>query len=435
MTEQFIITGKKRLEGAVLISGAKNNAGPVLAATLLTREPCIIDNLPRVQDVLKMIELLESMGVEVEWQEPQKIRIKAGPQISPEKLDFSLVSQTRMSVLLIGALLARFKEFRFVPPGGDKIIGGVRVRGGGKMGIRPITTHLEALEKLGVKSERKNNFYYFDAQGLKAREIVLKEFSVTATENLMMVAASIEGKTIIKGAAAEPHVQDLGYMLQDMGIKINGIGTHTIEIEGCKDLKGVHHKIIPDYLEAGTFITIGAITPGILEIKNLALDHLDLFLAKLEEAGVKFKKGEKSITVDFSPQLESVRVQALPYPGFPTDLLPIVVPLLTQAQGRSLIHDPLYENRLNFLHELRKMGADIEIVDPHRAFVFGKTPLTGIKIAGWDIRAGASLLVASLIADKETTIENIHQIDRGYEKIDEKLRAVGADIKRINSSK
>lgn len=416
-----------------MISGSKNDAGPVLAATLLTQEPCIIDNLPLVDDVLKMIKLLESMGVEVEWQNPCKIKIIAGPGISPERIDFSLMGETRISVLLIGALLSRFKQFKFVPPGGDRIIGGAREKGGGKIGIRPITTHLEALKKLGVEIERENNFYYFKTDGIKPQEVVLPEFSVTATENLMLVAASSSGKTIIKGAAAEPHVQDLGHMLNDMGAMVKGIGTHTLEINGQNNLKGVYHKVIPDYLEAGTFITIGAVTPGVLTVKNFVLEHLDLFLAKMEEMGVRLERGDDYVRVNFSPRLESVRIQALPYPGFPTDLLPIVVPLLTQAEGRSLIHDPLYENRLNFMHELRKMGADIEIVDAHRAFIFGKTPLFGIKISSWDIRAGASLLIAGLMAEGETVIENIYQIDRGYEKIDEKLRAVGADIKRVSA--
>lgn len=432
VTERFIIEGKNKLEGKVFVSGSKNNAGPVLAATLLTQEPCIIDNLPLVEDVFKMVELLESMGVKTNWLDKKRIRIEAGPNVDPEKLDLSLMSQTRVSVLLIGPLLSRFQKFKIMAPGGDKIIGNVRVKGGSRVGIRPITTHLEALEKLGAKNKRENNFYYFDGTELAAREVILKEFSVTATENLMMLAAGMAGKTIIKSAAAEPHIQDLGQMLQKMGANINGLGGHTLEIEGKKNLKGVEHKIIPDYLEAGTFMVMGAITPGVLEIENFPFGDLDIFLATLEEMGVQFQKQEDSAIVDFAPELLSVRVQALPHPGFPTDLLPVIIPLLTQAEGRSLIHDPLYENRLNFLHELRKMGADIEIVDPHRAFVFGGTPLAGIKISTWDIRAGASLLVAGLAAEGETILENIYQIDRGYEKIDEKLRRVGAHIKRIS---
>ncbi len=249
----------------------------------------------------------------------------------------------------------------------------------------------------------------------------------------MMVAVLTEGETIIKGAAQEPHVQDLGKMLLKMGAKIKGIGTHTLRIQGVKKLKGAEHKIIPDYIEGGTFIVMGAATAQHIQVKNIEPDHLDLFLANLKEIGVEFKKNTDSIEVKGAANLNSRRIQALPYPGFPTDLLPLIVPVLTQAEGRSLIHDPLYENRLNYSQQLRKMGADIEIVDPHRAFVFGKTPLHGVTIESWDIRAGASLVVAGLMAQGTTTIENIEQIDRGYEKIEERLQKLGADIKRIKN--
>lgn len=418
MAEKFVIAGKRKLEGRVEISGAKNDAGPVIAATLLAREPFVIDNLPLVEDIFCLLEILKGMGSDVQWLEKKKIRIE-NKNIDPEKLDFSLIGKTRVSVLLIGPMLARFKKLKFSSPGGDKI------------GLRPITAHLEAFEKLGAKIKEENGYYFFDGENLKGREIVLGEFSVTATENLMMLASGIEGRTIIKMAADEPHVQDLAKMLRDMGAKIEQRGSHTIEIDGQENLKGTFHEIIPDHVETGTFFTIGALTPGILEIKNIILDHLDVFLAKTEEIGVLFEKGNDFLRVEFSPNLKAVKIQALPWPGFPTDLLPIVVPLLTQAKGKSLIHDPLYENRLNFIHELRKMGADIEIVDPHRAFVFGKTPLSGIEISSWDIRAGASLTIAGLMARGKTIIGNISQIDRGYEKIDEKLRKLGADIKRI----
>ncbi len=419
--EKFVIEGRKKLEGEIEVLGSKNDAGPVISATLLSKEPFIIDNLPLVEDVFKLLKVLESMGVEVEWMGERKVRIKAGDKIDPEKIDYSVIGETRISVLLIGALISRFKEFKISHPGGDRI------------GLRPITTHLEALEKLGVEIENDGYFYKIKGRNLKSGEIVLKEFSVTATENVMMVAAGIDGKTVIKGAAAEPHVQDLGEMLKKMGAKISGLGTHTIEIKGTKNLKGINHRIIPDYLEAGTFIVAGALTPGVVKVKNAPVDQLDIFLAKLEEIGVLFEKGKDFVKVDFSPNLKASRVQALPHPGFSTDLLPITVPLLTQAIGKSLIHDPLYENRLNFTQELRKMGADIEIVDPHRAFVFGKTPLKGVKIESWDIRAGASLVVAALIAEGKTTIENIYQIDRGYEKIEERLQKLGAEIKRVSA--
>ena len=420
MTERFIIQGGKPLEGEIEVRGYKNAAGAILAASLLTDKEVILENLPLVEDIFDIIEVLKSIGVKVEWRGERSLSLKAD-SLEPQKMDFEKISKTRVSVLLIGSLLARCKNFKIPHPGGDRI------------GMRPIFTHIEALKKLGVEVSENGDFYEFTASNLTGREIVLKEFSVTATENLMMATVLAKGKTIIKGAAAEPQVQDLGQFLKEMGAKITGVGTHTIEIEGVRNLDGVSHQIIPDPLEAGTFILAGAIIPGKIKIKNVISDHLDVFLDKLEEIGVNLKKdSEDSITVNYSPHLKAVRVQALPYPGFPTDLLPPLIPLLTQAEGKSLIHDPLYENRLNFTQELRKMGADIEIVDPHRAFVFGKTPLKGLRIESWDIRAGASLIIAGLMAQGQTTIENIYQIDRGYEKIDERLQKLGADIKRVS---
>lgn len=416
-----MICGGKTLSGEVKISGYKNAAGPILAATLLTEDYCVIDNLPLVEDVFSLLKIFESMGVEIKWLGDGKVKIKAGSRMNPEKIDFSLMSKTRISVLLFGSLISRFKRFKISHPGGDTI------------GLRPIFTHLEALKKLGAEIENEGDFYYIRAGQLKGREIVLKEFSVTATEVLILAAVRARGTTIIKGAAAEPQVQDLGEMLNEMGAKIEGIGTHTIIIKGVKKLRGCNHSVIPDPLEAGTFVVAAAITPGTVKVKKIIPGHLDVFLDKLEEMGVDFEKGKDFVTVKHSPDLKATKIQALIYPGFPTDLLPVVVPLLTQANGKSLIHDPLYENRLNYVQELRKMGADIEIVDPHRAFIFGKTHLSGKTIDSWDIRAGASLVVTGLLAKGKTIVNNVYQIDRGYEKIEEKLQKLGADIKRVKN--
>ena len=421
MPDKFIIRGGKPLEGTVEIGGYKNAAGPILAATLLTSEECIISNLPLVEDAFVMLKVLEDLGVNIQKIGKRRFKIKAGDNLDPEKMNLELVGKARISVLLIGGLISRFKNFKISRPGGDRI------------GLRPISTHTEALKKMGVIIQEKGDIYQFKTKNLLGCEVVLKEFSVTATENLMMAAVLSSGTTIIKGAAAEPQVQDLGKMLNSMGAKIKGKGTHTIVIKGVKKLHGTNHKIISDPLESGTFIVAGAITPGQVQVKNVILGHLDLFLDKLEEIGVILKKKADSVFVDYSPKLKAVKIQALPYPGFPTDLLPITLPLLTQAEGKSLVHDPLYENRLNYIQELRKMEADIEIVDPHRAFVFGSTPLRGVTIESWDIRAGASLVIAALLAKGKTTIYNIRQIDRGYEKIEEKLQGIGADIKRVTS--
>lgn len=415
---KFIIHGQKSLKGEIEVRGSKNAAGPCLAACLLTGETCTIANLPLVEDIFNMLDAIRSMGAEVTMISERKVKITA-ESINPEKIDFEKVSKTRMSVLLFGALLVRAKHFKLPPPGGDRI------------GVRPISVHIKALEEMGAKIWKSSDYYKVEAAKVIGKEVVLEEFSVTATESIMLAAALAEGKTIIKGAAAEPHVQDLGKMLIAMGAKIKGLGTHTIEIEGVKKLKGVNHVIIPDYIEAGTFIIAAAVAGDRVKIKNVDYNHLDLFLNKLSEIGVNFEKDKNSVTVFKSPKLLATKVQALPYPGFPTDILPVIIPLLVKAEGKSLVHDPLYENRFNYVQELRKMGADIEIVDPHRAFIFGAKPLKGLRIESWDIRAGACLIIAGLMAEGKTTIENIYQIDRGYEKIEERLQGIGADIKRV----
>lgn len=415
--DKFIIHGQKNLKGEIDVRGSKNAAGPVLAATLLTDQECIINNLPLVEDIFNIVDVFKSMGVKADWLSKRKIKIKA-ESLDPKKMDFDKISKTRISVLLFGALLPRLKKFKIPPPGGDRI------------GVRPISVHLKALEKMGAKIRRSSDFYEVECQNLEGKEIVLEEFSVTATETLMLAAVLAKGKTIIKGAASEPHVQDLGKMLLGMGAKIKGLGTHTIEIDGVEKLKGSSHSIIFDPIEAGTFIIAAAVAGERVKINNVDCGHLDLFLAKLEEIGVNFEKGKDYVIIFKSPKLTATKIQAFPYPGFPTDLLPIIIPLLVKAEGKSLVHDPLYENRLNYVQELRKMGADIEIVDPHRAFIFGPKALRGLTIESWDIRAGACLVIAGLMAEGKTTIGNIFQIDRGYEKIEERLQKIGADIKR-----
>jgi UDP-N-acetylglucosamine 1-carboxyvinyltransferase len=419
MAEKFLIKGGFPLSGEVEVPGYKNSAGAVLAAALLSDEPSIIDNLPLCTDVLDQIEILKQMGAEIEWLGKRKIKINP-KNINPEKIPTKLFEKMRVSVLLIGPLLARFKKFKVPHPGGDKI------------GLRPIETHLEAIEDFGIKVWEEKGFYHFETpENVEGKRIVLKEFSVTATENVMMFASLIKGKTKIEIAAAEPQVQDLGAYLRKMGANIEGIGTYTILIEGKEKLKGVEFKICPDLLEAGTFLIALAITGGEGKIKNVNPEHLTMFLDKMKEIGISFEIGESEISVKPSKEFRPTKIQVLPYPGFQTDLQPQTSVLLTQAQGKSLIHDPLYENRFQHLHELRKMGADIEITDPHRALIFGKSDLKGVKISSTDIRSGAALVLAGLIAKGETQIENISQIERGYEKFDEKLKKLGAQIKGL----
>ncbi len=419
MPAKFLVKGGTPLFGEVEISGYKNSAGAILAACLLTEEESVIDNLPLCSDVLNQIEILKSIGAKIEWVGKKKIKIET-KDIDPEKIPVDLFEKMRISVLLIGPLLTRFKKIKVPHPGGDKI------------GLRPITTHLEAFEDFGIKIFEKGGFYFFEApKKIEGKKIVLKEFSVTATENTMMLASLAKGKTKIELAAAEPQVQDLGKFLEKMGVKISGIGTHTIEIEGREKLKGIEFKICPDLNEAATFFIAFAITGGEGKIKKVNPEHLTAFLKKMEEIGVNFKVKKDEILVKKSKNLRGTKVQVLPYPGFPTDLQPQTATLLTQAEGKSLIHEPLYENRFQHLHELRKMGADIEITDPHRALIFGKKKLIGTKLNSTDIRSGAALVLAALCAKGQSIVEGVEQIDRGYENFDQKLRKLGAKIERI----
>ncbi len=419
MIQKFLISGGIPLTGEVEISGYKNSAGALLAAALLSQESSEIDNLPLVTDVYDQIEIIKQMGAKIEWIDKHKIKID--PQnLDPEKIPYTLFEKMRVSALLIAPLVTRFKNFKVPHPGGDKI------------GLRPITIQLEALKKLGVKAWEENGFYYFETPAeLTGARIVLREFSVITTEVAIMAAALSKGKTTIEIAAAEPQVQDLGKMLQKMGAKIKGIGTHTIEIEGVEKLAGTNYAVCPDLLEAGTFMIAFALTGGQGRITNFQPEHLSFFLERMRDVGVDFEVFDNEIVVNPSGDFHGTKIQVLPYPGFPTDLQPQIAVLLTQAQGKSLIHEPLYENRFQHMQELRKMGADIEITDPHRALVFGKTELKSTKVDASDIRAGSALILAGLAAHGDTIVDNIFHIERGYENFDGKLRKLGAKIERI----
>ncbi|MCP6718491.1 MAG: UDP-N-acetylglucosamine 1-carboxyvinyltransferase [Patescibacteria group bacterium] len=417
MKKTFTVKGsQKPLEGEVIIQGHKNAAGPILCATLISEKPSIIDNIPRISDILNLIKILEQMGAQVEWINDHKIKIDP-KNVNPNKMPADLFKKMRMSVLLIGPLLSRFKSFKVPHPGGDKI------------GLRPISAHLDAFKKLGVKFELSNGFYRFQApKTIYGKRIVLKEFSVTATENLMMLASKCQGTTKIEIAASEPNVQDLGNFLMKMGVNIKGNGTHTLEIQGTQNFSEATHSICPDLIEAGTFFLAFVLTGGQGLIKKVDPKALTFFLEKMKEIGANFELRGNEIHIKRSENFKPAKIQSLPHPGFPTDLQPQATVLLTQAQGKSLIHDPLYENRFGHLSELKLMGADIEITDPHRALVFGKTKLTANDISATDIRAGATLILAALIADGTSRIQNVHHIERGYERFEEKLRNLGADI-------
>lgn len=424
MADYFEIKGGKRLSGSIDVRGSKNATTPILAATLLTDEPCTISNIPLIEDVFRMVEILAGMGASVDWIEERTVRICA-KNIDPARLDETLVKKLRSSILLLGALSARFDRFSFYHPGGCVI------------GKRPVGTHFDALDKMGVRiTNGDEKVYSVNAKEKKMAHVVLKEFSVTATENAMMLAAALPGKTTIKIAAAEPHVEDLGRFLISMGVDIKGLGTHTLEIIGNKKLHGAKHEIIPDANEAATFLILGAATKSPIKINNAREENLDLVLEKLREFGVNFKIEKNSIEIIPAENLKAIeKIDARIYPGVPSDIQAPMGVLASQANGKTIIFDTLFEGRFNYLAELEKMGAKSKILNPHQALIFGPAKLKGSVIKSFDLRAGASLIIAALCAEGTTTIEEIYQVDRGYEKIEERLAALGADIKRVSSIK
>ncbi|MDD3399796.1 MAG: UDP-N-acetylglucosamine 1-carboxyvinyltransferase [Candidatus Paceibacterota bacterium] len=419
MADHFVIQGDRPLRGVIEARGAKNAAFPILAASLLTKKECTIGNLPLIEDVFRIIELLKSMGAKVTWEGERRIKIK-NSQIDPDQIRGDLIGLLRGSVLLFGPLLARFGNVKFPQPGGCII------------GARPIDAHLDGFKQLGVKITKDGNKYLLSGRG-SGGAVVLNEFSVTATENLMLFASLIPKKTIIKTADQDYQVQELAKFLKKMGVKIKGIGTHRLIIEGKRQLNGATHKIMNDPIEAGTFILTAAACKGDVLVKNVEVDFLELPLKKLKDFGVPCEISGKTVRVRPWKQLKIDKIQSLPYPGIPSDLQSAFGVLATQAKGSTLIHDPLYEGRLKYLEELNKMGAEIYFADPHRAIINGPTQLYGRELGSFDLRGGAALIIAGLIAKGESIINNIYQIDRGYEKIEERLQKIGAAIKRVKN--
>ena len=416
----FEIKGPNKLKGEIEVFGCKNAATPILAATLLTDKPCVIKNLPLIEDIFRMIELLKSIGAEVDWVGKRALRIQA-KNINPDGLDPDLVNKLRSSILFLGPLLSRFKKVSMPQPGGCVI------------GARPINAHIEAMKEIGAVVEEKDDKLFFKLnEKSKDREIILPEFSVTATENVLLSSSLIEKKTIIKIIALEPHVQDLILVLKKMGADIKYLGPHEIEIKGKKKLKGFDHSLIYDPVEAGTYLILAGVTKSKFKIKNINMSHLDLVIKKLKDFGMGFEIKKDGIIADGRNKLKAVsKIQTMPYPGIPTDLQCNFGVLATQAGGATLIHDPMFEGRLKYLEELNQMGAKVLFCDPHRALVFGKTKLFGKAIKTYDLRGGAALILAALAASGKSTIDNIYQIDRGYERIEERLKKLGAKIERM----
>jgi len=420
LMDKLVIRGGNPLVGSVRISGAKNAALPAMAAALLTDEPVILENIPDVRDIHTERNLLVSMGAEVELgygRASHRTTISCSNLVNPEAA-YELVKTMRASTLVLGPLLARTGRARVSQPGGCAI------------GARPIDLHIKGLERLGASIKQEHGYIEASAQRLRGGHIIFDKITVTGTEDLMMAATLAQGETIMENCAREPEVIDLAALLTKMGAKIEGAGTHTIRIHGVEKLHGARHRIIPDRIEAGTFVIAAVLTGGDLQLTNCDPSHLGSLIQKLEECGVRITAGTDSMRVTNGHQLVAADISTEEYPGFPTDMQAQYMTLATQAQGTSLITENIFENRFMHAGELARMGANIK-VDGRRAVVRGRTPLSSAAVQCSDLRASASLVIAALVADGETIIDRVYHIDRGYERIEEKLKGVGAQIRRI----
>ncbi len=415
---KFIINGKNKISGEIAVSGAKNEALKMLAATILSDKEWNLKNIPDIADVRIMVQILEDIGAKVVKKGKNEYSIKCD-NINKIELDSKLVSQLRASIMFMAPLLTRFGEVKFPNPGGDAI------------GRRPIDIFLNNFKSFGAEIEKKDDYYHIKAKNLTGSKFVFPWISHTATESAVMTACLTKGKTTLINSACEPEVVALCENLNQCGAKISGIGTHTIEIEGVNNISGGSFEMIPDRIEAGTFAILGALSGGKLEIKNCEPTHLEVFWKMLEKIGVKFDIKGKNVYINNSSTFNHCELRTREYPGFATDLQAPFTVLLTQARGMSLVHEVIYEGRLFYTDTLNKMGANIVMCDPHRVVISGPTKLYGIKMESPDIRAGIALVLAALIAEGQSEIENIEQIDRGYEDIESRLKAIGADIKRV----
>ena len=421
--DKFRIHGGNALKGRVSVSGAKNSALPCMAAAILTRETVTLHNIPYVRDIITMRRLLEDIGGQVLTPELRTHKISAA-NVELMSAPYELVKTMRASVLALGPLLARFGKARVSLPGGCAI------------GARPIDLHLAAFTKMGaeVVLEAGDVIARSPEGGLHGAEIEFEKISVTGTENVMMAATLARGKSVIHNAAREPEVRDLAELLNKMGARVRGAGTPKVEIEGVESLGEAQHTIIPDRIETGTFIVAGAITKGELEIKDCNPEHCNRIIGQLREVGVEIEEvNQSTLHVSCTKSIRAGNLQTEEYPGFPTDMQAQFMTLMTQANGRSEIIEKIFENRFMHASELQRMGARIQI-SHDKAVVEGPTQLIGARVLASDLRASASLVLAGLIAEGETIIDRVYHIDRGYEKIETKLKAVGADIARLRDS-
>lgn len=429
--DKFIIEGRHPLRGELVPSGNKNAALPLLAACLLTEEPVILHNVPNIRDVQTMRNLLESLGVTFTELKPNSWKISA-KDINEAHLDPTLLKQIRASILLAGPMTARTGHLNLSPPGGDVI------------GRRRVDTHILALRALGARAAydiEKKVFNFSAPKGLQGTEMLLDEASVTGTENAIMAAVLADGHTILRNAASEPHVQDLCHFLNLLGAKIENIGSNTLHIEGVSRLNGGEFTVGPDYLEVVSYIGAAVVTNGEIRIKNAGIEHLGMIKLVFNRLGYDWNEDGQDIVVPsnqsrcIEPDLGNAipEISVMPWPAFPTDLMSIAIVAATQSSGSVLFHDWMYPSRMFFTDKLVSMGAQIVLCDPHRAIIQGPSKLIGENLESPDIRAGMSLVIAALAAKGTSIIRNVNQIDRGYEKVEEKLLKLGAKIERISN--
>ena len=424
--EKFVIEGGHQLSGSVRPGGSKNEALPCLAATVLTDEEVTLKNVPRINDVEVMLEIMEDLGGWHEWLGPNTVKIK-NENVETTELNRALCKKARASILFAGSMLGRKERCELPPPGGDVI------------GRRRLDTHFLALEALGAEIDVLSDRFSMSTDKLEGTTIFLDESSVTGTENAIMAAAVAQGDTQIQNAACEPHVQGLCRMLVSMGARISGIGTNILNIEGTKGLWGCEHTIGPDYLEVGSMAGLAAVTGSEITIEDVVPDDLRMIRMTFEKLGVHtelrdgdlFVPSDQPMKVDYDLGDAIPKIDDAPWPAFPTDLMSIAITVATQSKGTALFFEKMFEGRMFFVDSLINMGARIVFCDPHRVVVVGPSQLYGSTLESPDVRAGMSLLIAALCAEGESTIYNIHHIDRGYERIEEKLSNLGAQIERL----
>lgn len=418
--EQLIIHGGKRLEGTVSVSGAKNAALAIIPASILSKDICIVENVPCVNDISVLLDAMAELGVKINYLDKHTIKIDSR-KIDTIRVNYEHINKIRASYYLLGALLGRCKSAQVAQPGGCNI------------GSRPIDQHIKGFEALGAQVTIEHGMINAKAEALVGNNIYLDVVSVGATINIMLAAVLADGLTVIENAAKEPHIVDVANFLNSMGADIKGSGTDTIKIHGVQKLHGTEYMIIPDQIEAGTYMVAGAITGGDVTVTNLIPKHMEAISAKLKEMGVGIEELDEGIRVYKKDEYKNIQVKTLPYPGFPTDMQPQMTALLSTTNGTSLLTEGVFENRFQYTDELNRMGANIK-VEGTTAIITGVKGLTGAEVTSTDLRAGAALVLAGLAAEGQTVINHIDFIDRGYENIELKFKSLGADIVRVSEN-